>query len=147
MNPALSRQIFSIPSGKTTIDALADPLKTIDFYEVRIRRNDTNPPGGITFHGSQFFKRVSCCESSVLFYFLNEFGAFDSLLFSELDSIDLEQEFAVFEQFLDCDDSALNGGKTMTDVSSRDVFNVTSKFVNNYQSRLWLREFLKSPLE
>jgi len=84
-------------------------------------------------------------------YFLNEFGGFDTITFNPISSIELEQENAIFESYLDCADDVIANdgtgakGKGIINQSARDVYEVTSKFADTYQSRLWLREFLKSP--
>lgn len=135
-------QLKAIPCGSTVINALATPGKVVDYYQVQIEQDD----GGINLFGSQFFKRTRCCGSDVEFYFLNEYGGRDAILFTQVDTIQLEQEKAVFESFLDCEDpNALFGGKSTVDQTANDVFEVTSKFVNDYQTGRWIREFLTSP--
>lgn len=144
-NPVAPTNFKAIPVGKDQINFFANPLKVIDYYECMVQVLDTSIPASVDY-GSQFFKWVSCCEGDVQFYFLNEFGGYDTILFSQIDAIELNQENAIFESFLDCDETdALRGGKEVVDTNAGDIYTVVSKFPYTYQSRLWLREFIASP--
>ena len=141
-------KMYAIGSGFPTIGFLADPGKTVDFWRMRIvcRDNSQTIPNGDTYFSSKYFKLVSCCEGDAQFYFLNEFGGYDTILFQQVDSIEIQQNKGVFESFIDCEENdALRSGKDIIDQSARDVYTVTSKFVNEYQTRKWLREFITSP--
>ncbi len=146
-------KIACIQSGWNVISSFATVGKTPIYYRVRfvVRDGALPVPTGDTYYGSKHFTLISCCENQLEFYFLNEFGGFDTITMSQLSSIELEQDNSIFESFLDCEDETIsnegNGakGKAIINQTANDVFEVTSKFVDTYQSRLWLREFLTSP--
>lgn len=134
-----------LPVGFSQTNFFKDAGKTIDYYEVRLEALDTASPPAVDY-ASQFFKVVPCCEGDVEFYFLNEYGGFDVILFSQIDAIELQQSNAVFESFIDCEEEETSRtGKDKINQIAGDVYTVTSKFPNEYKSRLWLREFLSSP--
>ncbi len=151
--PVLANGFVCVQSGWDFISFYSDPLKVASYYRVRFVVRDTALPipTGDTYYGSKYFKIVPCCEGQVEMYFQNEYGGFDTITFTQLSSIDIAQENAVFESFLDCADAVIANdgtgakGKGIINQSARDVFEVTSKFADSYQSRLWLREFLTSP--
>jgi hypothetical protein len=154
VNTAPFRNRFALlQHGGTYILFLANPLKTVDYYRARFVVVDTSVPipTGDTYFGSKYFKMVSCCGGAVEMYFQNEFGGFDTITFNPVDNIEIEQENAIFESFLDCADDVIDTtglgtkGKGIINQTARDVFEVTSKFADTYQSRKWLREFLTSP--
>lgn len=138
---------IAIPCGGVQLGFFANPAKTIDFYEVRIEQTDSLGPV-VTDYASQIFKVIPSCGAEVEFYFLNEFGGYDTILFTQVSNISLEQQYSIFEEFLDCDDTnAIRAAKGVIDQSASDVFTVTSKFTNDYLTRRWLREFLVSPIK
>jgi len=140
-----ANQVAAVQAGVNIIPFFADPSKVVDFYEVRIQQED---PPTVQDFGSQFFKMVSCCDGDVEFYFLNEYGGYDTILFTQVDAIELAQSNAVFQQFTDCEEEdTLRTGKKIVDQTANDFYTVTSKFTDNYITRKWIREFLSSPIK
>lgn len=151
--PQFNNRIAVIQSGWNVIGTFATVGKTAIYYRVRVVVRDTSVsiPTGDTYYGSKYFTLIACCDNQLEFYFLNEFGGFDTITMAQLSSIELEQESSIFESFLDCEDAVIDTtglgakGKSVVNQTANDVFEVTGKFVDSYQSRLWLREFITSP--
>lgn len=139
-------KIYAVAAGWNTWKSFADPNKKVSYWRIRIVVENSNTvPTTQTFYASQYFKLVSCCEGDVEFIFLNEYGAYDTILFTQLDAIAFQSSNAVFESFLDDEEQdSLRGGQDVIDQFSNDVYTVTSKFVDDYKSIAWLKEFLKS---
>ncbi len=136
---------YAVAAGWKSISFIADPLKKVLYWRVRVVKRDTATPLD-TFYGSQYFKLTSCCSGDVEFIFLNEYGAYDTIQFTQIDDIVFQNSNAVFESFLDDEETdSLRGGQDVVDKFSNDVYTVTSKFTNDYESIAWLREFLNSP--
>lgn len=136
---------YAIAAGGLQMKSFANPAKKIDYWRVRML-SETVPLPLDRICASQYFKMVSCCEGNVEFIFLNEYGGYDTVLFSRVDAIEFQSSNAVFESFLDASmENALNGGQDIVDLNNNDVYTVTSKFVNDYKSIAWIKEFLNSP--
>jgi hypothetical protein len=70
------------------------------------------------------------------------------MLFTQVDAIELSESNAVFQQFTDCEqEDTLRTGKKIIDQTVDDVYSVTSKFLDNYETRRWIREFISSPIK
>jgi len=153
VSTALNQNVLCIQSGFKYISFYANPLKKVDYYRVRfVKRDSSLPiPTGDTYYGDKYFKLISCCKGQLEFYFLNEWGGYDTITMSQINSIELQQETSIFDGFLDCDDDMVSHtgskGKGIVNQSARDVFEATSSFLDTYQARLWLREFLTSPIK
>jgi hypothetical protein len=138
-------KMYAIAAGFKSIAFNADPLKKVDSWRVRVLERDSAAPLD-TFYGSQYFNLSSCCEGDVEFVFLNEYGAYDTMQFTQIDDIVFQNSNAVFESFLEPQqEDSLRGGQDIVDQFSNDVYTVTSKFTNYYGSIAWIREFLNSP--
>lgn len=124
-----------------------DPNKQLDYWRVRIVvRTDNNPATDVFYASSNYFKLENCCEGDVDFYFLNEFGGIDTMLMNKVTNVELNQSFATTESFIDCEkNEALESGVDVLNQEAFDVFTVTSKFTNDYETRLWLRQAIMSP--
>jgi hypothetical protein len=145
-NPGDSDGFIAITSQLDSFSLFINPTKVVKMWEVRIVFRQNNDPATDQYFGSQIFQAIDCCEDSVEFYFLNEFGAYDTILFNNIQSINLEQEFSIKESFTDCSQNdALQSGKDVIGQSAFDVFTVVSKFANTYENRLWIRQFMMSP--
>jgi len=143
---ALSNGFVAITAGLDNLSFAIDPNKNVKMWEFRVCFQQNSNPATNQYFGSQKFMLVDCCEDSVEFYFLNEFGAYDTILFNNIQSINLEQEFSIKESFTDCSENdALLSGKDIINQSAFDVYTVVSKFANTYQNRLWIRQFMMSP--
>ena len=140
-------KIFAVAAGFKSWESFADPLKKVDYWRMQIVVRDTSvAPADETFYASQYFKLVSCCEGDVEFIFLNEYGAYDTIQFTQVDAVEFQSSNAVFESFLDpSEENALRGGKDVVDLVNDNIITVTSKFVNDYKSLNWIEEFLNSP--
>ncbi len=145
-NPGDSDGFIAITSQLDSFSLFINPAKVVKMWEVRIVFRQNNDPATDQYFGSQIFQAIDCCDDSVEFYFLNEFGAYDTILFNNIQSINLEQEFSIKESFTDCSENdALQSGKDIIGQSAFDVFTVVSKFANTYENRLWIRQFMMSP--
>ena len=145
-NPGDSDGFIAVTAQLDSFALFIDPAKTVKMWEVRIVFRQNNDPLTDQYFGSQIFQAIDCCEDSVEFYFLNEFGAYDTILFNNIQSINLEQEFSIKESFTDCSENdALQSGKDIIAQSAFDIYTVVSKFANTYENRLWIRQFMMSP--
>lgn len=141
-----NNDFVAMGAGIPTIGSMVDPNKQIMFWKAQIViRTDGNPDLD-TFFGCKYFKMTNCCEGQVEFYFLNEFGGIDTILFQQVQQIELSNSFSVVEQYTDCaSNDALESGANIINQSAFDVYTITSKFTNDYETRLWLRQFIASP--
>lgn len=145
-----SEKIYAIEGGGRIMSFLADPSKTVSHWRVRVVVRDTALPipTGDTYYLSQYFKLISCCEPRPEFYFLNPYGGYDTITFTQVLNAEIESEYAIFERFTSCEsENTWTSGREKVNQSAFEVFEANSFFVNNYQNREWLKEFLASPIK
>lgn len=140
--------LYYIPSGLPQVGFAADPTLTVSSYEIYVGfMNSTT--GLVRPSITERFTYIiadngfCCCKEE--FYFLNELGGFDTILFNCLQESDLMLSGTEFISYEQCGGDLLKGGKQALDTTSYEVFKVTTRFLNNYNSINWFREFLKSP--
>jgi len=146
LQPLRNNKIFAVAAGWETWKSFSDSSKKVSYWRIRVVvKDDNTAPATLTYYGSQYFKLSNCC-SGVEFVFLNEYGGYDTIAFTQVDDISFSSSNTVFESFLDAEETnSLRGGQDVIDQFSNNVYTVTSKFVNDYKSIAWIKEFLKSP--
>lgn len=145
---AASNDFVAIASDLEMMGFFTDPNKIVSHWEMRVVFQQNSNPATNQYFGSQIFENVPCCEDYVEFYFLNEYGAYDTILFNHVQEVGLEQDFSIVEQYTDCAlNNALESGQNVITQTAFDRYTVVSKFANDYQTRLWLRQFMMSPIK
>ena len=137
---------FAVGVGIPTVSAILIPSKQLHSWRARIVIRENSDPNTDQYFADQYFKRISCCDGQIDFYFLNEFGGIDTILMQTVTQIELQQEFAFTESFVDCEkNDAVESGIDTINQEAFDVFTITSRFTNDYETRLWLRQAIMSP--
>lgn len=155
-----SAATLAFPAGKNERDGLfavaceydkffkvsATPGKTVFSWGVALRVTDNT--AAVTEFDAHLFKLQSCCDPSAEFYFLNEFGGFDTMLFTQLNTLSIGVENSLFDEFSDCEQvDTFETGQQLTNINASRSYVVNSKFVRKYDSEQWIEQFLKSPVK